>query len=99
MVGLHPSYAKSPDNSIFAIGGMTSDWTSKTKLTWNDINSDEMRPLKAKEGSRAVPSLPHLDGRSTLCAIMPAASVAQVLPLAGTLTHAVQLSLVYQSSS
>ena len=30
MVGLLPAYGRSPDNNVFAIGGMTADWNSKT---------------------------------------------------------------------
>jgi type 2 lantibiotic biosynthesis protein LanM len=63
MVGLLPAYGKSPDNNIFAIGGVTSDWTSRTKLAWSDINSDRMRPSKAKEVGKNIPNLPHVAGR------------------------------------
>jgi type 2 lantibiotic biosynthesis protein LanM len=62
-VGLLPAYGKSPDNNIFAIGGVASDWTSSTKLAWNDINSDKMRPSKAKEVGETFPNLPHVGGR------------------------------------
>ena len=47
----------------FAIGGMISDWTSRTKLAWSNINSDTMRPAKTKETGEAIPNLPHVDGR------------------------------------
>ena len=63
MVGLLPAYGRSPDNNVFAIGGMTADWNSKTKLKWNNINSDEMRPAKSKEVGKTTPNLPHVDGR------------------------------------
>src|SRR5207248_6737257 len=46
MVGLLPDYGRSPDNKVFAMGGMTSDWTSRTQLTWSNIKSDTMRPAK-----------------------------------------------------
>ena len=62
-VGLLPAYGRSPDNNIFAIGGVTSDWNSKTKLTWDNINSDEMRPAKSKETPTTTPNLPHVNGR------------------------------------
>ena len=39
----------SPDNKIFAVGGMTADRNAKTKLPWTNINSDAMRPAKSKE--------------------------------------------------
>jgi type 2 lantibiotic biosynthesis protein LanM len=62
-VGLLPAYGKSPENKIFAMGGMTSGWTARTKLTWSDINTDRMRPAKTKEPGTSVPNLPHVDGR------------------------------------
>jgi type 2 lantibiotic biosynthesis protein LanM len=62
MVGLLPAYGRSPDNDVFAVGGMTSDWNFKTKLVWNKINSDEMRPAKTKEVHDIIPNLPHVDG-------------------------------------
>lgn len=63
MVGLLPAYGRAPDNKIFAIGGMTADWNSKIKIKWDNINSDEMRPARAKETKNANPNLPHVDGR------------------------------------
>jgi type 2 lantibiotic biosynthesis protein LanM len=63
MVGMLPAYARSPDNDVFAFGGLTADWNSKIKVKWNDINSDEMRPVKAKEVGTTIPNLPHVDGR------------------------------------
>jgi type 2 lantibiotic biosynthesis protein LanM len=64
MVGLLPAYGRSPDNNLFAMGGMAADWNSKTVLEWNNINSDTMRPAKSTEAGDAVPNLPHVDGRS-----------------------------------
>jgi type 2 lantibiotic biosynthesis protein LanM len=63
MVGLLPAHARSPDNKVFAMGGMTSDWNSKIKIKWNNINTDEMRPVKSKEAGDANPNLPHVYGR------------------------------------
>ncbi len=63
MVGLLPAYARAPDNSVFAMGGMTSDWNYKTKIRWTNINSDEMRPTKAAQVGTPNPNLPHVDGR------------------------------------
>jgi len=63
MVGLLPAYGRSPENNVFAIGGMTADWSSKIKIKWNNINSDEMRPTRAKEATDINPNLPHADGR------------------------------------
>jgi class II lanthipeptide synthase len=62
-VGLLPAYGRSPKNNVFAMGGMTSDWTSQTHRAWSNINSDAMRPAKASQGNTSVPNLPHVDGR------------------------------------
>jgi hypothetical protein len=40
MVGLLPAYGRTPDNKVFAMGGMTADWNSKIKIKWVNINSD-----------------------------------------------------------
>lgn len=61
-VGLLPAYGRSPDNDVFAMGGMTSGWKSQTKLKWNDINSDSMRPTKSVEPVKINPNLPHAGG-------------------------------------
>ena len=63
MVGLLPAYGRAPDNSVYAMGGMTSDWNYKTNIKWNNINSDEMRPVKAQVSGAPNPNLPHINGR------------------------------------
>ena len=63
-VGLLPAYGRSPDNIVFAIGGMTADWTAKTEITWDKINSDAMRPAKSNQAAKTSPNLPHVDGRN-----------------------------------
>ena len=62
-VGLLPAYGRSIDNHVFAMGGLTGDWNLRTVVKWNDINSDAMRPVKAKEHSTVTPNLPHVGGR------------------------------------
>ncbi len=63
MVGLVPGYGRSPDNKVFAKGGMNADWTSQTRLAWRNINSDTMRPTRTTQTSAVIPNLPHVDGR------------------------------------
>jgi class II lanthipeptide synthase len=63
MVGLLPAYGRSPDNKVFAIGGMTADWNSKIRISWDNINSDAMRPKRSKETGNTNPNLPRIDGR------------------------------------
>jgi type 2 lantibiotic biosynthesis protein LanM len=62
MVGLLPAYGRSPENNIFAMGGMNSDLNSTTRQGWKNINSDDMRPFKSTETDKTVPNLPHIDG-------------------------------------
>jgi type 2 lantibiotic biosynthesis protein LanM len=62
-VGLLPAYGRSVDNNVFAMGGMTADWGARTVITWNDVNSDAMRPAKAVEAGTTNTNLPHRDGR------------------------------------
>src|SRR4029077_7364260 len=62
-IGLLPTFAKSAENTVFAIGGMAPDLASRMKLAWNNINSDTMRPVKSKETREGNPNLPHVDGR------------------------------------
>jgi type 2 lantibiotic biosynthesis protein LanM len=66
-VGLLPAYGRSPENKIFAIGGMTAGWETTTKIVWSNINSDEMHPARAKI-TKANPNLPHADGRYAIFA-------------------------------
>jgi type 2 lantibiotic biosynthesis protein LanM len=63
MVGLLPAYGRSPNNAIFAMGGLTSQWDVKSRVGWHDINSDAMRPAIVKETAKSNPNLPHVDGR------------------------------------
>jgi type 2 lantibiotic biosynthesis protein LanM len=62
-VGLLPAYGRSVDNNVFAMGGMTADWGARTVIRWNDINTDAMRPAKAKEPGTTNTNLPHSGGR------------------------------------
>jgi type 2 lantibiotic biosynthesis protein LanM len=62
-VGILPAYGRAPDTSVFAMGALTADWNSKVKLSWIDINTDNMRPTRTKVVDTANPNLPHVEGR------------------------------------
>jgi type 2 lantibiotic biosynthesis protein LanM len=62
-IGLLPAYGRSADRSLYTVGGVASEWTAGTKLTWTDINSDSMRPALVKEEARLATNLPHVAGR------------------------------------
>ncbi len=61
-VGMLPAFARSPDNNVFAFGAMTADWTTKIRVKWNAVNSDDMRPVKSTEIGTDIPNLPHVGG-------------------------------------
>jgi type 2 lantibiotic biosynthesis protein LanM len=61
-VGLLPAYGRSGGNEIYVVGGVASDWTAGTKLQWNDINSDTMRPASVKDPGKPTANVPHVDG-------------------------------------
>jgi type 2 lantibiotic biosynthesis protein LanM len=62
MVGLLPAYGRSPENDIFAVGGMIHNQTAAARLGWESINSDAMRPRKFREAAASTSNLPHADG-------------------------------------
>ncbi len=62
-VGLLPAYGHSVDNNVFVMGGMTPDWGARTVIAWTDVNSDAMRPAKAKQPGASNTNLPHVGGR------------------------------------
>lgn len=61
-VGLLPAYGRQANNTIFAIGGVTSNSAPRVKLTWVGVNTDAMRPVKAADTAPAISNLPHLEG-------------------------------------
>ena len=60
--GMIPAYSRGVDNSVFAVGGLTPDWNATVALNWSNINSDDMRPFKSKQGGKINPNLPHVEG-------------------------------------
>jgi type 2 lantibiotic biosynthesis protein LanM len=58
-VGLLPSYSQSA-NGVRAAGGVASEWPRGTKLVWNHINTDAMRPSIVQETGRAPTNLPRI---------------------------------------
>ncbi|WP_122498812.1 type 2 lanthipeptide synthetase LanM, partial [Mycobacterium attenuatum] len=62
MVRLIPSYLRYPDNEVGAIGGLLSDWAAAEGICWTDVNTDAMRPARARETDSTTPNLPHIAG-------------------------------------
>lgn len=62
-VDMIPSYERSAENQIFAVGGLVSDWNTRVVIHWDAINTEAMKPRKFKETDTATPNLPHIAGR------------------------------------
>ena len=62
MVGLLPAYGRSPDNDVFAMGGLITNRRAQAKIVWDNINSDSMRPRRSAEAAETAPNLPHING-------------------------------------
>lgn len=62
-VGILPAYGRGPDTSVFAMGALTADWNARIEISWIDINTDGMRPTKARIVDKANPNLPHVGGQ------------------------------------
>jgi len=62
-VGLMPAYGRSVDNGVFAMGGLAADWGARSVITWNDVNTDAMRPIKTGMPAEQNTNLPHVGGR------------------------------------
>ena len=61
-VGLLPAYGRAPDNSVFAMGGLTSGWNSRVEIAWADIHTERMRPTRRNVVGSTNPNLPHRNG-------------------------------------
>ncbi|GBG38691.1 hypothetical protein NJB14197_35620 [Mycobacterium montefiorense] len=59
-IGLLPVYGKH-SNTVFSIGGVTSNSAPRVKLIWTGINSDTMRPTEVADIA-AISNLPHVEG-------------------------------------
>ena len=54
MVGLLPAFGRSPNNDVFAVGGMNNWQSRKESFTWVDPNTDAMRPTRSTERATAL---------------------------------------------
>jgi type 2 lantibiotic biosynthesis protein LanM len=62
VVGLLPAYGKLAEGKLFAVGGVTSNTTPRTRLAWSAVNSDAMRPHRIPSPP-TLTNLPHVGGR------------------------------------
>jgi type 2 lantibiotic biosynthesis protein LanM len=63
MVGMLPSYAKSPNNKIFDAGGLNAVKSSVPVGAWIYPNTDGMRWMQVPNDSVLTPNIPHINGQ------------------------------------
>lgn len=63
MVGMLPSYAKSPNNKIFDAGGLNAVKSSSPIGVWKNANTDGMRWMQVPNDSMQTPNVPHIKGK------------------------------------
>ena len=63
MVGMLPSYAKTPNNKIFDAGGLNAVKSSAPVGIWKNINTDGMRWMQTPSESIETPNIPYADGK------------------------------------
>lgn len=62
MVGMLPSYAKSPNNKIFDAGGLNAVKSSLPVGAWKNINTNGMRWMQKESDEDQSANLPHIRG-------------------------------------
>ncbi len=63
MVGMLPSYAKSPNNKIFDAGGLNAVKGSAPVGVWKNPNTDAMRWMQVPNDATETPNIPHIQGQ------------------------------------
>jgi type 2 lantibiotic biosynthesis protein LanM len=63
MVGMLPSYTKSPNNKVFDAGGLNAVKSTAPIGSWRSINTDGMRWMQAPNDSTEIPNVPHIGGQ------------------------------------
>lgn len=61
MVGLLPSFIRSTNDETISIGGLAPYQSRVSALSWENINTDEMRPLRVMETRSESPNLPRVN--------------------------------------
>ncbi len=63
MVGLLPSYTKSPNNQIYDAGGLNAVKGSGPIGVWKNANTDGMRWMQVSNDSARAPNIAHINGK------------------------------------
>lgn len=63
MVGMLPSYTKSPNNKIFDMSGLNAVKSSAPVGVWKNANTNGMRWMQVPNDSTESPNIPHFKGQ------------------------------------
>lgn len=61
-VGLLPAYARSPENDVVSLGGLSGSKTEMNEVYWENVNTDKMHPAQRKKVLALLPNLPTVNG-------------------------------------
>lgn len=61
-IGLLPAYGRASTGEIFMIGGVNSNSSPRVRVTWTDLNTDAMQPIKVADTVSTTSNLPYSDG-------------------------------------
>ena len=62
MTGLLPAYGRSPENAVYAQGGLNNPQNEVTERSWEHINTDAMAPVERRSAETGLKNSPHFDG-------------------------------------
>ena len=58
-VGLLPAYGRHSTSKVFVIGGVNSNSSQRVTVSWADLNTDSMSPVKVTDTVATVSNLPY----------------------------------------
>lgn len=60
MTGLLPAYARSPENTVYELGGLNNQQRANMALRWENVNSDQMRWSRTERTDDKLPNMPRI---------------------------------------
>jgi type 2 lantibiotic biosynthesis protein LanM len=63
ITGLLPAYGRSPENTVFGHGGLHNPQNQTPERTWENINTDAMKPVESWKNETGFKNIPLFDGQ------------------------------------
>lgn len=64
ITGLLPAYGRSPENEVFAHGGLHDPQNAKLERRWDNVNTDAMEPVESWINESGLKNLPSYNGEA-----------------------------------